>query len=109
MREFFISLFWPTLAGVLAAIIVLDQWVLPEPTARQAGGPANSYSEAVARATPSVVNIYTAKLVDSGRSPRFNDPLLRRFLAAAGRRQCNNSRHLWHSGHIIKCMSSPKP
>ena len=52
MREFFISLFWPTLAGVLAAIIVLDQWVLPEPTARQAGGPANSYSEAVARATP---------------------------------------------------------
>lgn len=106
MREFFISLFWPTLAGVLAAIIVLDQWVLPEPTARQAGGPANSYSEAVARATPSVVNIYTAKLVDSGRSPRFNDPLLRRFLGAAGRRQrversLGSGVILTAEGHII--------
>jgi len=87
VKEFLSSLFWPTLTGILAAAIILDQWVLPEPLGRDRSQIRTSYSDAVALATPSVVNIYTAKLVDSGRNQRLNDPLLRRFLGNSGRRQ----------------------
>jgi len=106
VREFFSSLFWPTLAGILAAAIILDQWVLPEPLGRERGQVKTSYSDAVALATPSVVNIYTAKLVDSGRSQSLNDPLLRRFLGNSGRRQrversLGSGVILTPEGHII--------
>jgi len=40
---------------------------------------AASYHEAVQRATPSVVNIFTSKEVQSPRHPLLNDPLFRRF------------------------------
>jgi serine protease DegS len=73
VKEFLSSLFWPTLTGILAAAIILDQWVLPEPLGRDRSQIRTSYSDAVALATPSVVNIYTAKLVDSGRNQRFAD------------------------------------
>jgi len=106
VKEFLASLFWPTVAGVLAAVIVLDQWVLKEPQGDGRYGATQSYSEAVARATPSVVNIYTAKLVESRRSPTLNDPLLRRFLGASSRRQrversLGSGVILTTEGHII--------
>src|SRR4029079_19708069 len=40
---------------------------------------ALSYSEAVRRATPSVVNIFTSKEIPSPRHPLLNDPIFRRF------------------------------
>jgi serine protease DegQ len=40
---------------------------------------ANSYSDAVTKATPSVVNIFTSKEVRAQRHPFLNDPLFRRF------------------------------
>ena len=40
---------------------------------------ALSYSDAVRRATPSVVNIFTSKEIRSPRHPLLNDPLFRRF------------------------------
>jgi serine protease DegQ len=40
---------------------------------------ANSYNDAVKRATPSVVNIFTSKEVRTPRNPLLNDPLFRRF------------------------------
>ena len=40
---------------------------------------ANSYSDAVRKATPSVVNIFTSKEVRTPRHPFLNDPLFRRF------------------------------
>ncbi|MBT3460487.1 MAG: protease, partial [Halieaceae bacterium] len=106
MKEFLSSLFWPTLTGILAAAIILDQWVLPEPLGRDRSQIRTSYSDAVALATPSVVNIYTAKLVDSGRNQRLNDPLLRRFLGNSGRRQrversLGSGVILTAEGHII--------
>ena len=106
MREFLSSLFWPTLTGILAAAIILDQWVLPEPLGRERSQVKASYSDAVALATPSVVNIYTAKLVDSGRSQPLSDPLLRRFLGNSGRRQrversLGSGVILTPEGHII--------
>src|SRR5438477_3024270 len=38
-----------------------------------------SYSDAVQRATPSVVNIFTSKEVRAPRHPLLNDPIFRRF------------------------------
>ncbi|HEX4927169.1 MAG TPA: Do family serine endopeptidase [Burkholderiales bacterium] len=40
---------------------------------------ASSYNDAVRRATPSVVNIFTSKEVHAERHPLLNDPLFRRF------------------------------
>ena len=40
---------------------------------------AGSYSDAVQRATPSVVNVSTSKEVRSPRHPLLNDPVFRRF------------------------------
>ena len=55
-------------------------------TVVQAPGPvtpvalrANSYNDAVRRAMPSVVNIFTSKEVRSPRHPLLNDPIFRRF------------------------------
>src|SRR5882672_10397197 len=43
-------------------------------------GPApSSYSDAVQRATPSVVNIFTSKEIRAPRHPLLNDPIFRRF------------------------------
>ena len=40
---------------------------------------ATSYHDAVQRATPSVVNIFTSKEIRSPRHPLLNDPIFRRF------------------------------
>src|SRR3954462_2443360 len=40
---------------------------------------ALSYSDAVRRATPSVVNIFTSKEIRSPKHPLLNDPIFRRF------------------------------
>src|SRR5258705_6998630 len=51
------------------------------PTAGPLPGAASvgSYSEAVRRATPSVVNIFTSKEIRAPRHPLLNDPIFRRF------------------------------
>jgi len=50
------------------------------PSAAGAAAPApRSYNEAVRRATPSVVNIFTSKEVRAEPHPLLNDPLFRRF------------------------------
>ena len=70
---------WPAVAGLLAALLILDRWVLPQ--YREAGaGEVVSYADAVRRATPAVVNIYTAKLVTSQRNPLLEDGFFRSFV-----------------------------
>jgi Do/DeqQ family serine protease len=53
------------------------------PQAPAATAPASlsavSYNEAVRRATPSVVNIFTSKEIRPERHPLFDDPIFRRF------------------------------
>jgi len=44
-----------------------------------AGAAATSYHEAVQRAAPAVVNIFTSKEIRSPRHPLLNDPIFRRF------------------------------
>ena len=77
------GIMWPALVGVLAAALILDKWVLPTEEGH-ALPTQGGYRGAVARATPAVVNIYTAKLVDARDDPRLNSPLLRRFRANRG-------------------------
>src|SRR4051812_46792856 len=43
------------------------------------GPRTNSYSDAVRKAVPAVVNIYTSKEIKTQRNPFFNDPAFRQF------------------------------
>jgi serine protease DegS len=76
-------------AGLIAAFLALqllpegDQETPPErlPTVFRSNVPATgpaSYSDAVAGAAPSVVNIFTTKITVQ-RNPIFNDPIFQRF------------------------------
>lgn len=75
MKQFLQFITWPTIAGILAAIIIL-QWYAPlrpgpgNTVAPESPGPVTSFSSAVQRAVPAVVNIYTAKRVPDRPSVR---------------------------------------
>ena len=71
---------WPTIAGLLAALLILER--LAPVTGDQSGyrdTELASYSAAVNAASPSVVNIYTRTLVRQARNPALNDSLFRGF------------------------------
>ena len=86
MKQNVIAIIWPALVGVLAATLILDKWILDNRPTTDAAA-STSYREAVARATPSVVNIYTAKLVESRVDPRRNSLWQRRFRSDRGNEQ----------------------
>ena len=105
MKQELTAFIWPALVGVLAAALILDKWVLePQDTLN---APVNGgYRDAVALATPSVVNIYTAKLVDARTDPRLNSPLQRRLFSNRGSRQriersLGSGVILSSAGHIV--------
>lgn len=89
MNNLFKFLSWPILCGILAGVIILehfpgflagDQPVASTPNTPPAMQGVFSYSNAVERASPSVVNIYTSKTV-AEPLPRFlEDPFFRFFL-----------------------------
>lgn len=56
--------------------------VAPQRPDAPAAGPA-SYADAVAAATPAVVNVYTTKVVTRRSNPLFDDPFFRRFFGDA--------------------------
>lgn len=77
-------LLWPTVCGILAAVVILLRF--PGHFGLSGADDANasppqpaSYADAVQRATPSVVNIYTSKVVRQRNHPMFDDPMLRHF------------------------------
>ena len=67
----------PARGGAQLAVVQQAPTTGPLPTAVRVG----SYHEAVQRAAPSVVNIFTSKEIRSPRHPLLNDPLFRRFFA----------------------------
>lgn len=78
-------LFWPTITGLLLAILIFTffpQWIddqqqpISIPTPRQTE--SDSYGVAVKKASPSVVNIYTQKKLPPN-SHLSTDPLFQRF------------------------------
>ncbi len=87
-------LIWPVVTGILAALLILQfypQLIAPPvttveireaaavdtPTIRPSG--VVSYADAVDRAAPAVVNIYTRTLVRQPANPLLNDPFFRKF------------------------------
>lgn len=77
MRAFLSFFSWPAVAGVLAALLILEHWVWPASAPDGAASSApRGYREAVAAATPAVVNIYTEKIVATQRSRMLNNPLM---------------------------------
>ncbi len=105
MKQDLLNLIWPALVGVLAAALILDKWVLEAPD-RDISNATSGYRQAVARATPSVVNIYTAKLVEARNDPRLNSPLFRRFRSNRGgtqriERSLGSGVILTEQGHIV--------
>ncbi|PQP05733.1 MULTISPECIES: Do family serine endopeptidase AlgW [Pseudomonas] len=82
---------WPLLAGVLIALLIIQrypQWVgLPSQDVNLQQAPQTlgvqqgpvSYADAVTTAAPSVVNLYTTKVVNKPSHPLFEDPQFRRF------------------------------
>ncbi|TMH84801.1 MAG: Do family serine endopeptidase [Betaproteobacteria bacterium] len=70
----------PSRAGAqLAVSIAQPSSAAPTPLAARSGPAPASYYDAVQRATPSVVNIFTSKEVPAPRHPLLNDPIFRRF------------------------------
>lgn len=78
---------WPAIAGLLAALLILDRWVLPVTPGGNPRQEPISYAQAVHTATPSVVNIYTAKLVNPRRSSLLENRYFRRFSPPESQRQ----------------------
>jgi serine protease DegQ len=68
----------PSRAGQRPAVAVLRQAPAP-PRAAASGAGTDSLHDAVERATPSVVNVFTSKEVRVPRHPLLDDPLFRRF------------------------------
>jgi len=109
MRRTLLPYLWPVLIGVLAAVVLLNAFpqlvgesatppssppalvqsddvahAREAPQVRQADpltrgqGPA-SYAQAVERAAPAVVNIYSSRVVEREEHPLMSDPFFRQF------------------------------
>lgn len=100
---------WPVITGILVALLVIREF--PELTDRSRGvelqivesmplagqipasGPT-SYAEAVERAAPAVVNIYTTTIVETRVHPLARDPFFRNFFnlpSEPGRKRMESS------------------
>lgn len=104
---------WPIALGLAVAALVL--WRLPPPPAEarlaSLSGPQQtlsafpeepaSYAAAVRRAAPSVVNIYTRKLLQERRHPLLDDPFYRRFFDQSARPQQQRMESSLGSGVVV--------
>ena len=98
MKKLLQFITWPAVTGTLAAIVVLH-WFMDGVREPLSANPAASFAEAVQRAVPSVVNIYTSKRVPT-RGPGLDDPYYQRFLDRGSRRRERIQRSLG-SGVIV--------
>ncbi|NQX87891.1 MAG: trypsin-like peptidase domain-containing protein [Halioglobus sp.] len=78
---------WPALAGIFAALLILDRLMLPGGASGNTSSAPVSYADAVQVATPSVVNIYTAKLVSQRRRSLLENSALGRMIRIPSRSQ----------------------
>ena len=87
IRKLLIFIRWPAIVGIAAAVAytqLIDSGspdnssTTRELLKRDWRGPV-SYAKAVDRASASVVNIYTRKIIPEKRHPFFDDPIIQRF------------------------------
>ncbi len=90
--------------GLAIAFLVTHFWPRPASVADPAGsasGPA-SYSAAVQRAAPSVVNIYTRRLVTEQPFRVFSDPVLQRFTGVPAGPQRSRLQRILGAGVVVR-------
>lgn len=75
---FIVTYLWPGILRRVTPNVEVRQIQAPLPEKHSASGPY-SYSAAVDRASPAVVNINTAKVVTVRTHPFFDDPIFRQF------------------------------
>lgn len=109
MRQLISFLGWPIVIGLIAGLAA----IMSKPSLRYAFGeqishffiPQNqqpvSYAQAVNRAAPAVVNIFTRKRINSPRNPLFDDPLFRHYFNSADIPQQQRMSSALGSGVII--------
>lgn len=78
-----------------------DDSYLSEANERQTPEPLLSFSSAVNRASPSVVNIYTSRIVERDRSRYTNDPMFRELFNSSGLPQQRRMQSALGSGVIV--------
>ncbi|KAA0020870.1 Do family serine endopeptidase [Salinicola corii] len=109
MRRHLAAYLWPALCGILIAVVLLYAFpsllgrdepagapptgtagvtsttserappdVVDAPSLNRHEGPV-SYSQAVNRAAPAVVNVYSSRVVDTSQHPLMSDPFFRQF------------------------------
>ncbi|HEB60166.1 MAG TPA: Do family serine endopeptidase [Gammaproteobacteria bacterium] len=77
---FIVLFFYPGLRPTSGpAVVEIHETAVPEGATVPIQKPVLSYADAVARAAPAVVNVYTQKVVRPERNPLFDDPFFRRF------------------------------
>ncbi|HSB95513.1 MAG TPA: trypsin-like peptidase domain-containing protein [Spongiibacteraceae bacterium] len=93
---------WPTMCGILAGLLIVNYW---QPQHAASSGAQHSapysYADAVNRAAPAVVNIYTSKTLQAPLNPLLNDPLYRRFYNRGNVKQQERIQRSLGSGVII--------
>lgn len=96
VKSLYKQFFWPTLAGLLSAVVFIQfQQSKPSQQIQQEINNTQtdyvtSYADAVSRALPSVVKIYTTRVIEAPQNPLLNDPLFKRFFENRGLKQNNN-------------------
>ncbi|WP_114418534.1 trypsin-like peptidase domain-containing protein [Marinospirillum perlucidum] len=114
------SLIWPLLTGLVLGLLLLQ--LFPQLTGQgssdpQAGTQAEvkagepllvarqqgpvSYAAAVRQAAPSVVNIYTTKIIEHQTHPLLDDPFFRRFFGQQARPRQERMQSSLGSGVIV--------
>ncbi|MEH6580390.1 MAG: trypsin-like peptidase domain-containing protein [Halioglobus sp.] len=101
MKSVLKFLTWPSIAGLLAALLIMDRLMLPGSELVGGGNHSDSYAHAVRLASPSVVNIYTATLVKSKPNPMLDDPIFRNFAPPDAQRQQQQVEESLGSGVIM--------
>lgn len=108
-RRLFQSLGWPVASGLLIALIALMAFpeLRPPHNASESQIPsyrqtqASSYADAVDRAAPAVVSIYTQKMREQQRHPLADHPYFRRFFRNSDRPQQERMQSALGSGVIV--------
>lgn len=103
MRNIWQFLGWPTLCGILAGLLILT-YVDPSALGgifSHSNVTRDSYADAVGRAAPAVVNIYTSKTIRNQATPMLDDPLARRFYNRGDNQQQQRIQRSLGSGVII--------
>lgn len=112
---------WPVVAGLLIATLALLLFPQLRPDTTDSNSPQSttsgpaSYSEAVSKAAPSVVNIYTSKIVQRRNQSLSDNPLYRHLFNNANTPQqvrmqstlgsgviVDNQGHILTNNHIIE-------